>query len=113
MRFPSKPLSRARLIEAYKKSGTRVESVLQDLGVSGDVEVVPESCHEDEQQIDCEATFRHFSGAYLLYARHTDGEQLDVAIPFRLNPRETANALLSGLKNLSDLIEPAFYRRWQ
>ena len=98
-----------RAVEAYRKSGRAVEACLIKLIGENQIELVPNSYHdEDEQERECEATFRHFSGAYLLYARHTNEEQLDVQIPTRLNFHQTKEMLLSSLKDLDGLLNPVF-----
>jgi len=83
----------------------RVRNCLQALSVRGTVELVPDSYKEDEQQVGCEATFRHCSGAYLLYARHLTIEQLDIVVPSRLHAQEAEKIVRISLeKDLGHLL---------
>ena len=71
------------------------------------LELVPDFYRGDEQGMECEATFRHDSGAYLLYARQGGAEQLDIAIPKTIvndGPVETIREMLR--KEIGDLFVP-------
>lgn len=99
-----------RLAEIHENPTSMVAVCLSRLALQGAIELVPDSYQEDEQRAGCEATFRHLSGAYLLYARHMDHEQLDIAVPCRLNSQEAEKATLNSLRNdLAGLLveEPA------
>ncbi len=99
-----------RLIESRAYSDGRIETCLNELSVRGVVELVPDSHHEDEQQAECEATFRHCSGAYLLYARHLNTEQLDMAVPPRLSLQEVQKMVVMSLnKDIGELIASELY----
>ena len=96
-----------RLIESYTNSRGRVGVCLKKLSSQETLELVPASYHEDEQGIECEAIYRHPSGAYLLYARYLDAEQLDIIGQRKLTNRGTEELIRDMLrKELEDLLTP-------
>ena len=84
----------------------QVGDCLARLKKSGLVELVPDVSIQDESGMECEATFRHVSGLYLLYARSGENEQLDIAILDKQYSPGYAALMIRELRNVGfgDLI---------